>query len=125
MREANKLAIFERQSPVLDYFIGKTDAWEEVTKAWGELAPVPIVAHTFEQTEGVQRISETKYQWSMMWTPITDRITTDHRMKIAKPVPQDEANPNADANYRIFQIQSRVNVGERNREIQLTVIERT
>ena len=125
MREANKLAIFERQSPVLDYFTGETDAWEEVTKAWGELAPVPIVAQTFEQTEGVQRISETKYQWSMMWTPITDRITTDHRMKIAKPVPHDEASPNADANYRIFQIQSRVNVGERNREIQLTVIERT
>lgn len=119
------LVIFERQAPVLDHFIGEAAAWQEVTKAWISLSPPPASTQAGEFIGAAQTTSQRKLIAKLYFTPATDAITTDCRMKLAKLIPVNEANANDDANYRIFNIDQIVNVGEQNRELEMLVVERT
>lgn len=124
-RAFNKLAIFERQLSPLDHFIGQGPEWEEVTKAWVELTPYQLIAQRTEAVESEQLSSTRRSTVRMCYTPDVAAITTACRLKLARAVAVDEVNPQADANYRIFGIDAIVNDGERNRELQMQVVERT
>lgn len=117
----NNLMIFERVAPILDRFVEITPTNDEVTKAWCSLEP--LTGRELFQAQQVQ--SQVTHKACCTWTAETTGITTDCRMKLAKPTPVDEQNANADVNFRIFQITSIRNVREQNRELELMVVERT
>jgi len=121
----NKLLIFERQKPVLDHFIGETDKWEEVCKAWCKLEPAQIYAQRFEFADSGKTTSTRKSVLTVHYTPTTATIRTDCRAKLARDVAVNETNATADENYRMFHVEQIVNVGEQNRKLQMLVQELT
>lgn len=115
------LATFERKANPLDYFSGETDVWELVAKEWVSLRP--LNGREIFQAQQVQSIARLVAETN--WSPSMSVVNTACRMKIAKPVPVDESDANADVNYRLFEIDSVVNVNEANRELQFMVVEKT
>lgn len=112
---ANILATFERKAPPLDHFIGESSEWSEVTKAWVSVEPAALMAQRFEfeDTQGIA--SQSRYTLATMWTPTLAGIDTACRVRATTP----------DGIERTYQIQSLVNVGNANRELQYTCIEAT
>ncbi len=53
-----------------------------------------------------------------------EEVDVTCRMKLSRPNVVDESEPNSDVNFRIFHIESVVNVGEMNRELQFVVVEK-
>lgn len=122
-RRANILAIIERKSATLDYFIGEVDEWEEVTKAWVQIDPVVLFAQRMEFEDSSQTTSTRKLIVKTEWTPTLAAVDTSCRLKVAKTTPVAPDDLGDDANYRIFHIDQLQNVGEQNRELQLMVVE--
>ncbi len=115
----NKLAIFELKTQPLDNLDGEKQR-TEVAKAWINLAP--LSGRELLTAQQVQ--AQTTHKITLIWTPTTSRITSACRMKIAKPVPVNEDKPTDDVNFRIFNIESVLNVREDNRELELMVVEK-
>lgn len=115
------LATFERPGEVLDHFIEGAPAQELVCRAW--VSAKPLSGREVFNAQQVQSIASQKY--CTIWTQDTAKIDTGCRMKFAKPEPVKPDEPNHDDNFRVFQIESIVNVGERNRELEMMVVERT
>lgn len=120
-RNRNKLIVFERKIPPLDYMVAEVPDWPEVCKAWCSLEP--LTGRELFQAQQVQ--SQTTHKVCLTYTAETARITSDCRLKLAKAIPVNEAEPTSDENYRIFEIEQIVNVREQNRELELMVVEKT
>jgi head-tail adaptor len=113
-------AIFERPLPVEDDFNSQPQ-WQLVCEEWVSLEPLSGRELLLAQ----QMQSQTTHKSYTTFSPSTAQINSQCRMKIAKVWPENEQDPSDDANFRIFQLESAVNVREQNREIELRVIERT
>ncbi len=117
----NHKAIFEREVKPADNFGAAVSTWEEVTREWIDLKPFVQRGEFVDasQTKGTQQlIAKITHGRTMASVDIACR------MKIAKDSAVNEQEPNADENFRIFGIESIVNVREANRELQLMVTER-
>lgn len=120
-RRNNKLAIFERPAPVLDPLLGEKPRWCEVTKAWVGLEPL----NGRELLLAQQVQAHTTLKLTTTWTPTIAAVDTACRMKIAKLTPVKPNEPKSDDNFRIFNIESLMNVREQNRELEMMVVEKT
>jgi len=120
----NEKAIFERKIPTEDEFAGELVEWEEVCREWVSLEPFALSGQRQEFIDVIQTKGTRKSKATLTHSPTTAAITTDYRMKIAKPTPVNQQEPNDDANFRIFHIEQIVNVREQNRELEFMVIEK-
>lgn len=120
MSTRNHKAIFERKAAPLDHFGGESDAWSELCREWVSLEP--LAGRELFEAQQVQ--SQITQKARLTHSPTAAGIRTHDRFKIALPVLVNEDEPNADENFRIFEIESIVNVREQNRELELMVIER-
>jgi head-tail adaptor len=116
----NYKATFEVQLQPLDHFTGESGSREVICREYVSLSPMS--GRELIEAEQVQ--SQTTHKVFVNYGASMARVTTAHRMKIARPVAVDNDDPEADANYRIFNIESIVNVNEANRELQMMVVER-
>lgn len=123
-RRANKLVIFERKAEEIDLFSGEVQQWKEVTKAYVSLSS-DIASQRGETTDADQRTSIRRGIVKTTWTPTMAKIDTACRMKIAKFETVNPDKASDDLNFRIFGIDSLVNVNEQNRELQIGVMERS
>lgn len=123
-RRNNRLATFERQTTIDDNFSGELASWVEVCKAWVSIQPMQVGSQRGEFIDTNQVKGTRKSIAKTIWTQEAALITTDCRLKVAKPVAVNNENANADENFRIFEIDQIVNVDERNRELQLMVVEK-
>lgn len=112
--KARHLAIFEQPISPLDAFIGEAKAYEEITKAWIHLDTNAILAQRTEFVESQQSTQVRKHVAKCTWTPTMATITTGCRMRIERQ----------DGTSRVFGIDAIVNVDERNRELQMQLVER-
>ncbi len=124
-RRNNILAIFERPCGTDDHFGLAKGTWEEVTKAWVFIEPIGVDAQRTEFVDASQVKSTRKSIVKTTCTRTMLNVTTDCRMKVAKPNVVNESDPKDDANFRIFEISSIVNVQEKNRNLEISVVERT
>lgn len=95
---------------MLDAFIGETDEWVEVTKAYVEMDVPAIFAQRQEYAETTQTVSTRKTIAKAVWTPVLAVVDAACRMTF---------------NGRVFHIDQITNPGENNRELQFMVVERT
>jgi head-tail adaptor len=115
----NHKAIFERKAP-RDEWSGAADSWQNIHTEWVSLEP--LTGREYFQAAQVQAQSSVKC--GMQWSPSAALVTTDCRMKIRKPVAVNENEPDADENFRLFEIENITNPGEMNRELELMVQEK-
>ncbi len=120
MSKRNYKATFEVKLQPLDHFTGESGDREVICREYVSL--LPISGRELIEAEQVQ--SQTTHKVYVNYGVSMSRVTTEHRMKIRRPVTVNEADPEHDSNYRIFQIESIVNVNEANRELQMMVVER-
>jgi head-tail adaptor len=116
----NHKAIFERKLPP-DQWSGEKETWEVVCREWVSLEP--LSGRELFQAQQVQ--SQTTHKSTGTYSPTFATVDSACRMKIENPIPVNQQDSNDDANYRIFEIESLVNVGEQNRELELMVVEKT
>lgn len=108
-RKPHKLVTFERKAPLLDAFIGETDEWEEITKAYVSFESA-VIGQRSEFQETTQTTSTRRSIVRTEWTPTLSALDTSCRMTYGE---------------RVFEIDQLVNPSERNKQLQLMVIERT
>jgi head-tail adaptor len=106
--------------PQTTTYNGVDGTWEEVTREWVALAPQT----GSEFVNATQTTATSKLLVYTTFSPSMADVTTKCRMKIAKLSMVNEDDPNADENYRIFNIEDITNVREQNRELQLLVTEK-
>lgn len=111
----DKKAIFERQAEPGDPFSGEHGQWSELFMAFVGLRPLS----GRELIDAQQVQAQVSHRAWMSWSNSASRLHPKDRFKIAKPVQENPTEPTSDANYRIFHIESVINVGERNKEIEL------
>ncbi len=104
------IGIFERFTEPLDKWTGEVGSWQEVAREWVGLTPQRIDTQRTEFVDAAQNKSTRKTVADCTWTPTTAAIDTACRMRVGE---------------RIFEIESILNVGENNRELQMMVIEKT
>ncbi len=105
----NFLATIERKAPTLDAFLGQSDEWELVTKAWVSMEPLGITTQRGEFIDTNQTKGTRKSIFKTDWAPDLANVDSACRMRIEN---------------RIFHIDQIVNVGEQNRELQFLVVEK-
>lgn len=112
------LAIFERPiAPQSNLSAEKTE-YTEVAKAFVDLNP--LTGRELIQAQQVQ--AQTTHKVNLIWTPTVSAINSACRMKIAKPVAVNN-DVKDEVNYRIFNLESVLNVREENRVMELMVME--
>lgn len=111
-----KLAIFERLTPRND--LERTGGnWQVLFRAFVDIKP--LRGNEFLVAQGIEsRITH------RVWTYWRDGVTSRDRLKITRNQQPKPNDPNHESNFRIFNIESVINVGERNRELELMVVER-
>lgn len=119
MSKRNHKAIFERKTP-RDEWSGAAESYELIHTEWVSLEP--LTGREYFQAAQVQAQNSVKCK--LEWSPTASGITTDCRMKIRKPVAVNEQEPEADDNFRLFEIENITNPGEMNRELELMVQEK-
>lgn len=124
MSTRNHIAIFERFIDPADNFGEAKGSWEEVCKEWVSIKPLAINTQRGEFVDTAQTRSLIRSTVLANWSPTLSAVTTKCRMKVARPVPVNSENAADDANYRIFEIDSLINYGEQNRELQMFVVEK-
>lgn len=124
MSKRNVLVTFEKFAEPEDHFSELTGQWQEVTKAWVELAPVAIFAQRAEFIDASQNTSTRKSIAKTACTRKLLELTNKCRMKVKKLNLVRPDEPGHDANFRIFNIEQIVNVDEANRELNLMVTEK-
>lgn len=120
MRKAIHKARFERQSPI-DDFVDSEQTWELLCRAYVELEPLRGV----ELFQAAQVQSQATIRARTVYTPDVAAVTTADRFKLPKAEPIRPEEPDDDANYRVFHIESIINVRERNRTLEMMVVEKT
>jgi hypothetical protein len=114
----SRLAIFERQNERNDVD-GTGGEWEELTRAYVHLRPLTgnerliaaqIQAHQTHAMEGHYGDLRS--------------VRPEDRAKFARYDVVDVEEPESELNFRIFNIESSINVDEANREIKMMVVER-
>lgn len=115
----NKLMIFERKKKPLDNFGTGADQYDEVCKEYVSLEP--LSGRELINAQQVQ--AQTTHKLRLHYSPGTSKVTPRDRAKWKKPEPVDTSDLNADCNYRIFNIESVINVREQNRELEMMVVE--
>jgi hypothetical protein len=115
----NYKATFERKIEA-DQFTVELFRWEEICREY--VGMVPLNGRELIEAEQVQ--AQTSHKVFVTYGASMAQVTTKDRMKIRRPVEVNEAEPEADENYRLFEIESIVNVGEANRELLVMVVER-
>lgn len=118
-RQKSHKAIFERKLPKQDHFSSEGDTWGEICREYVSLEPLNLR----EQFYAHQTESLASHKAEASWSPTMATVTPASRMKTPKPVPVDLDNPEAEENYRIFHIESIINVLEKNQELELMVVE--
>ncbi len=114
----HQLAIIERQEE-RDDVEGSGGEWAELTTAYINLAPL----NGRERLIAAQTQAHTTHKITGHYGDLKNVLPED-RLKIAKLETVDEDDTENDVNFRIFHIESMVNVNEMNREIELLVVER-
>lgn len=104
-RKPHILATFERKAAVLDAFIGQTDEWQEVARAWISVEHVSAR----EYVEAAQVTAQHKLLVKTAWTTTLGTVDAACRMTF---------------DGRVFEIEQITNVAEQNRQLQLIVMER-
>lgn len=107
-RKQKHLVTFERKAPTLDAFIAGTDEWVEVAKAYVSFESA-VIGQKSEYQETAQTTSQRRSVVRAQWTPAMAAVDTACRMTYGD---------------RRFEIDQLINVGEHNRELQLSVSER-
>lgn len=123
MSRQNHIATFERKNSPLDHFVSEAPAWDFVARAGVELEPLGATTQRTEFVDGNQVKSTRRTIVRTTWTPTLANVDSACRMKVAKPVAVNNDNLEADENFRIFGIEQIVNVGERNRVVEMMVAE--
>lgn len=108
-------AIFERFTEPGDQLTGESGVWTELFREFISLNPLSGRELLLSQ----QVEAQVSHRARVHWSETTSVLHPKDRFKIARPVVANEEDPNDDANYRIFNIESVINIGERNREIEL------
>lgn len=112
----DRLATFERKTTFDDF--GQTGGeWVELFQAYVKI--IPLTGRELVESGQVQA-----QHTHRAWTHWQDGVSAKHRFKIARNEAVDIDDPDADANFRIFQIDSVINVREHNKELELLVTER-
>lgn len=110
-------AVFEQYTPPIDHFGKAKGEWTEVFQEFVQLEP--LSGRELLQAQQIQ--SQTTHKATFHFR--TD-IDTKMRLRVERPGVID-ADPTKDSDWRIFHIESLVNVNEQNRELQLMLIEKT
>lgn len=113
-------AIFERKANPLDYFGGEKEVWNELFREIVKLAPLT----GNERVESAQVTALATHKAEIHWSPTASKLKAEDRFKIHRNETVDAENPADDANYRIFHLESVVNVREQNRTLELMAVER-
>lgn len=124
MSNRDNKAIFEREQQPANQFGEQTTSWCEVAREWIGLTPQPVNTQRAEFIDANQNKAVSKSVADCCWSQTMAAIDVACRMKIAKPNAVYESEPNSDVNFRIFHIESVVNVGEMNRELNFVVVEK-
>lgn len=114
----NKLATFERSS-VANEFENTSGEWGELCKAFVNLEP--LTGREFLEAAQIQ--TRMTHRGRLIYTAQTAQIKSKDRFKIALPTLVEPEEPDKDINFRIFQIESIVNVREQNQELELMAVE--
>lgn len=117
-------AIFEREAKPADGFGAAEGKWLEVAREFVGWPPVSILGQGREFIDAQQIKGIRKSVADCAWSPTMATVDSSCRMKIAKTSVVDEQEPDNDVNFRIFGIESILNVGELNRELQFMVVEK-
>ncbi len=123
MSKRNILVTFEKRNEPEDHFGELAGTWETLTKAWVSIEPTKVESQRAEFVDGAQVTSTRRSIIKAHCTSKLLELTTKCRMKFRRLNDVRPAEPEHDANYRIFQIEQIVNVDEANRELQLMVTE--
>lgn len=113
-------AIFERKANPLDTWSAEKEVWDELFREVMKLAPLT----GSERVESAQVTALATHKAEIYWSPTASKLTTGDRFKIHRNDTVDAENPADDANYRIFHLESVVNVREQNRTLELMAVER-
>jgi head-tail adaptor len=114
----NRVGIFELQAEA-NNIDGTGGEWEEISHRW-YVSVEPLSGRELFVAQQAQ--SQTTHRIRCQWF---DGLTTKHRLKIAKFTTVDEDDPTADANFRIFHLETLINVGEMNRQYEILAVEKT
>lgn len=115
----NHKAIFERFGEPGDDWTGEHGGWAELFTEF--IALRPLSGRELIETQQLQ--AQVSHRAFLDWSETTSQLHPKDRFKIERPTVVDAENPASDANYRIFNIQSVINVAERSREIELVCFE--
>lgn len=112
----DKLATFERNT-LPNELTDLPGGWTEIKpKSWVNLTPLA----GRELLASQQVNAEMKHRARLHWR---GDLTPGDRMKIGKPTLVNTSDPDSDENYRLFDIESVLNVNEANRELELWLVE--
>lgn len=111
----DKKAIFEKKLEPGDQWSGEHGGWQETFREFISLRPLT----GREVVETQQIVGQVTHRAFLHWSETASTLHPKDRFKIAKPVTVDPNDANHDANFRMFEITSVINVQERNREIEL------
>lgn len=120
MSTRNHKAIFERETRPADEFGTARYSLEEICTEWVTLEP--LSGRELFQAQQVQAL--TTHKVTVTHSPTMATVKSSDRMKIRRDVVVNEDEPNHDDNFRIFQLESIVNVREANRVFELMVQEK-
>lgn len=115
-RRFTTIGIFEVHQEEFDSFGPAVGEYEEVLRAF--LSLEPLAGRELIEAQQVQ--AETTHKARMHFD---GRVNTTQRVRVERPGVVDP-DPTKDSDWRIFQIESAVNVNEANRELELRLVER-
>lgn len=110
------LAHFERLTPHND-FDDSGGKWQLLFDALIGLRPL----NGRERLEAAQIEANVTHRVWMHWQ---DGLKPQDRFRVRKATLVNEEDEDAPENFRVFQLESVINVGERNRELELMVVEK-